>query len=72
MNRILGLLLAISITCAYTTYCEEAAYVFGESGSVKLDQYSLSEIQRFRDRDLHRNQRIWGCGGEPSVQGREI
>ena len=44
MNRILGLLLAISITCAYTTYCEEAAYVFGESGSVKLDQYSLSEI----------------------------
>ena len=44
MRRILSLLLAVSITCCYISSCEEAAYAFGESGSMKLDQYSLSEL----------------------------
>ena len=44
MRKILSLLLSVSIVCCYVTSCEEAAYALGESGSMKLDQYSLSEL----------------------------
>ena len=44
MRKILSLLLSVSIVCCYVTSCEEAAYALGESGSMKRDQCSLSEL----------------------------